>query len=412
MTWLNYNTAGVLIEAERVDVPQSAPYGVRLKHHYIKKETPSCVEIWQYPDKSGSSLTEEPYTGSVSESGKFQVDYEGMEDGDVQYCNTILFHPSQAGTIWYVWYKSCGDVVDAEIVNDLDNRLQSVEAWDSDGDGIVDRAREADNAQALSGYTIDDIALRDHNHDSTYAPLSHTHSGSDITSPVEDANKVGGYQVSTSAQPNTVAVRDNNASLSASTFNSTATGSTPPLTVQSSTKVANLNADLVDGYHAGNSSGEVAVSNGTVCTNLNADMLDGQHASAFASASHNHDSVYVRKATADTITAVHTFNPPSAGAPFTLGTNAQGQLVTGLNADKVDGYDVGNNLGQVPVSNNTVCTGLNADRVDSLHFSVSSNQLQFSQDGSSWRMVRVTYISTNAPSSSDGVDGDVWLRYQ
>ena len=39
-----------------------------------------------------------------------------------------------------------------------------------------------------------------------------------------------------------------------------------------------LNADRVDNYHAGNSSGQVAVSNGTKCTNLNADKLDGYHA--------------------------------------------------------------------------------------------------------------------------------------
>lgn len=43
------------------------------------------------------------------------------------------------------------------------------------------------------------------------------------------------------------------------------------------------NADKVDGYHAGNSSGQVAVSNGTVCSNLNADLLDGYHASSFES---------------------------------------------------------------------------------------------------------------------------------
>jgi len=39
------------------------------------------------------------------------------------------------------------------------------------------------------------------------------------------------------------------------------------------------NADKVDGYHAGNSSGQVALSNGTVCTNLNADRVDGYHVS-------------------------------------------------------------------------------------------------------------------------------------
>jgi len=38
------------------------------------------------------------------------------------------------------------------------------------------------------------------------------------------------------------------------------------------------NSDRVDGYHAGNSSGQVPVSNGTVNTNLNADLLDGKNA--------------------------------------------------------------------------------------------------------------------------------------
>jgi len=42
-----------------------------------------------------------------------------------------------------------------------------------------------------------------------------------------------------------------------------------------------LDADLLDGYHAGNASGNVPLSNGTLNTNLNADLLDGQHASAF-----------------------------------------------------------------------------------------------------------------------------------
>ena len=36
-------------------------------------------------------------------------------------------------------------------------------------------------------------------------------------------------------------------------------------------------AETIDGYSAGNSSGNVPVSNGTVNTNLNADILDGKH---------------------------------------------------------------------------------------------------------------------------------------
>ena len=43
-----------------------------------------------------------------------------------------------------------------------------------------------------------------------------------------------------------------------------------------------LDADLLDGYHAGNATGQVPLSNGTVNTNLNADMIDGVHITAIA----------------------------------------------------------------------------------------------------------------------------------
>ncbi len=65
------------------------------------------------------------------------------------------------------------------------------------------------------------------------------------------------------------------------------------------------NADKVDNYHAGNSSGQVAVSNGTKCTNLN--------------------------------------------------------------ADQIDGYDAGNSAGQIPVSNGSNNSNLSADMVDANH---------------------------------------------
>lgn len=48
---------------------------------------------------------------------------------------------------------------------------------------------------------------------------------------------------------------------------------------------------------------------------------------------------YVHLTVVRTIVAVHQFNPASAGAPFTLGANALNQLVTGLNADQVDGIE-------------------------------------------------------------------------
>ena len=48
---------------------------------------------------------------------------------------------------------------------------------------------------------------------------------------------------------------------------------------------------------------------------------------------------YMHNTIARTVSAVHTFNPSSATAPFILGSNGQGQLVTGLNADLLNGQD-------------------------------------------------------------------------
>ncbi len=56
---------------------------------------------------------------------------------------------------------------------------------------------------------------------------------------------------------------------------------TAPMVISSTTRVDNLNADLLDGFHAGNANGNVAVSNGTLNTNLNADLLDSLHETAF-----------------------------------------------------------------------------------------------------------------------------------
>ena len=48
---------------------------------------------------------------------------------------------------------------------------------------------------------------------------------------------------------------------------------------------------------------------------------------------------YMHNTIARTVSAVHTFNPASATAPFILGANAIGQKVIGLNADLLNGQD-------------------------------------------------------------------------
>jgi hypothetical protein len=78
-------------------------------------------------------------------------------------------------------------------------------------------------------------------------------------------------------------------------------------------------------------------------------------------------SEYLRKDIDETVTAQHTFNPTTAKPPFVLGANAADQKVTGLNADKIDGYHAANTTGAVPINNTTVNTDLNADVVDGIH---------------------------------------------
>jgi hypothetical protein len=65
--------------------------------------------------------------------------------------------------------------------------------------------------------------------------------------------------------------------------------------------------------------------------------MAGDPTSALQVATKQYADTKVSKTTSETITARHTFNPSTAGAPFLLGANASGQLVTGLNADQVDG---------------------------------------------------------------------------
>lgn len=125
----------------------------------------------------------------------------------------------------------------------------------------------------------------------------------------------------------------------AQTFESDVATGTAPLTIASTTKVANLNADLLDGSEASafaasahthadylNKNGTVAltadwdagsfeiraqtfesdvtagtapftVASNTVVTNLNSDLLDGEEASAFADAAHDHSGTYVEVGT-------------------------------------------------------------------------------------------------------------------
>jgi|GEM_PF-1408461 len=65
-------------------------------------------------------------------------------------------------------------------------------------------------------------------------------------------------------------------------------GATGPSGPSGPTGPVNPNADTLDGYHAGNASGQIPINNGVLNTDLNADLLDGYHGTDLAAANHNH----------------------------------------------------------------------------------------------------------------------------
>jgi hypothetical protein len=127
-----------------------------------------------------------------------------------------------------------------------------------------------------------------------------------------------------------------------------------------------VDADKVDGYHAGNSSGQVAVSNGTKCTNLHADKVDGYDAG------NNAGQVAVSNGTACTNLNADYVDGYHAGNSSGQVALSNGTVCGTLNADKHDGYDAGNSAGQVAVSNGTVCSTLNADKTDGNHVAATN----------------------------------------
>jgi hypothetical protein len=149
--------------------------------------------------------------------------------------------------------------------------------------------------------------------------------------------------------------------LNAPTLTSTVATGTAPLTVTSTTKVTNLNADQIDNYHAGNASGQVPVSNGTVNATLNADQVDGYHAGNAAGQVPVSNGTVNATLNADQVDGYHAGNT-TGQVPVSNGT-----INTSLNADMVDGYNAGNQAGQVAVNNGMLNASLNADLLDGLH---------------------------------------------
>ena len=140
------------------------------------------------------------------------------------------------------------------------------------------------------------------------------------------------------------------------------------------------NADTLDTYHAGNGTGAIPISNGTVNTNLNADMLDGLHSTSFLKLDGTQAMTGSLNLGANNITTssdLRVVNGSAAQRVLTGGLLVSNSYTDATNIPANGIYSKGNistpaqfvstiATGTAPmtVTSTTVVTNLNADRVD------------------------------------------------
>lgn len=228
---------------------------------------------------------------------------------------------------------------------------------------------------------------------------------------VGSGDALANYTVTTADTPDTIALRDSNADITANAFESTVATGTAPLTIASTTVVTNLNADLLDGLTTATAStastvaardgsanltanvlvsdvatgtAPLTVSSTTAVNNLNVDQTDGYDASESDTAS----TLAARNASGDITANAFESTVVTGTAPIVVASTT---AVNNLNADATDGYDaseldsastlaardasgdiqanafestVATGTAPLTVASTTVVTDLNADTTD------------------------------------------------
>ena len=249
----------------------------------------------------------------------------------------------------------------------------STSVYDTNEDGIVDDSDKLDGLHAATASTVSTVAARDSSGNLTAKTLiSDVADGTTpltVTSTTKvtnlNADMVDGLHAANVSTASTIAARNASGNLLANVLVSDVAQGTAPLTVTSTTKVTNLNADMVDGYTASNSSGDIPISNGTLNTNLNADMVDGLHTATASTVS----TVAARDASGN-LTAKSLISDVAQGtAPLTVTSNT---VVNNLNADMLGGRHLPEldqyNMYRSAIDANSIFTQVDYKRYDNTLF--------------------------------------------
>ncbi|TZE82010.1 hypothetical protein FWJ32_07195 [Calorimonas adulescens] len=192
--------------------------------------------------------------------------YVTQADFDNHTGNAVMHVTQVEKDTWNAKETPAGAQAKADVAEAAANAYTDQKVGDLAGAGRTTETVKG-NADALAAHLAETIKQGVHGglpaHKSTHAI-----GGSDPITPADigAVNKAGDTMTG---------------NLTAPKFISTVATGTSPLSVSSITLVTNLNVDMLDNYHAGNSSGQIPVSNGTVNTNLNADLLDGHDGSYY-----------------------------------------------------------------------------------------------------------------------------------
>lgn len=120
------------------------------------------------------------------------------------------------------------------------------------------------------------------------------------------------------------------------TLNSDFTAGTPTENGGIILKRGNEN-DVIIRYNEGSNQWELTNDGVTFNKILTAGDIGSVDHGVLSGLSDDDHTQYVHNTIDRTISATHTFNPDTVGAPFTIGPNANKQLVSGLNANYVNG---------------------------------------------------------------------------